>query len=378
MELEFDKEMDALLRKARSGTDVAAAKGKHLDADSIAAFSEGAVPDAVRHTYTAHLADCNSCRKALSHVAVLNEPLVMKAAAGAAPQRAAAPSPLSSVPWYRALFRTPGLAAAFGVLVLLFGGVLIYLVTQRGSTSDASVAMEKNVSNANATIPYAGIDSNSNASETSAMSNTTIAANTMSNPTRSMSSNASNSTATTMTTGNEPLAGATGAGSRQAPSGNATVQPLTAAPAPVLGGTLDTGGKVAEAKPKTLTEERKNKDEDLKQIARDRAISDDRLARGDAAAKKAAGGASRSAGPLQNQIQTRQVSDLPVTRKVGGKTFHNSNGAWYDSAYHGQSTTNVRRGTDEFNKLDAGVRSIANDLGGVVVVVWKDKAYRIQ
>src|SRR5947199_10509064 len=124
MELEFDKEMDALLRKgqsaARSGTSVAAAKGGHLDADSIAAFAEGAVPDAIRKTYTAHFADCDSCRKALSQIALLSEPLAMKAAAAAAAPAPAPPARAAS-PWYRSLFRSPGFAAAMGVLVMAFG-----------------------------------------------------------------------------------------------------------------------------------------------------------------------------------------------------------------------------------------------------------------
>src|SRR3569623_2132819 len=105
-------------------------------------------------------------------------------------------------------------------------------------------------------------------------------------------------------------------------------------------------------------------------------VSDDALARGaDSSAKKVAG--PTRAGPVQNQMQMNtQSSEMAVTRTAGGKTFRNANGAWYDNAYHGQSTTNVRRGTDEFKKLDSGLRSIANELGGVVVVVWKDKAYR--
>ena len=69
---------------------------------------------------------------------------------------------------------------------------------------------------------------------------------------------------------------------------------------------------------------------------------------------------------------------MTVKRKVGGKTFDNRNGAWYDSAYRGQTTTNYRRGTDEYKKLDRGLRNIADTIGGTVVVVWKEKAYRIQ
>jgi hypothetical protein len=39
--------------------------------------------------------------------------------------------------------------------------------------------------------------------------------------------------------------------------------------------------------------------------------------------------------------------------------------------------TLVRRGSHEFKKLDSGLRSIANELYGTVVIVWKGKAYRI-
>jgi len=69
---------------------------------------------------------------------------------------------------------------------------------------------------------------------------------------------------------------------------------------------------------------------------------------------------------------------MPVTRVVGGRTFNNRDGAWYDLAYHGQATSNYRRGTAEYKRLDGGLRSIADTLGGTVVIVWKAKAYRIQ
>lgn len=375
MELEFDKEMDALLRKARSDISVEAPKGGHLDADAMAAFAENAIPGTTRSVYTAHLADCDSCRKALSQVALLNEPVVMKAVAAAAPASAA--NIRASAPWYRALFRTPGLAAAFGVLVLAFGGVLVYLVTQRGANTSATVAMDANKAS-NAAIPFSGIDSNSSSNANaaaSAVGNVTVS-NTAANASRPAANSSSNASSTAATT-NESSGTATGAGS--APSGTtAAPPPVAAAPAPKPVDSLDARATVAEDKAKTATEEHA-KDENEKETARDRSLRDDSLARGQAANRKAAGGPLRSAGPVQNQVQNNaQASEMAVTRKLGGKTFHNSNGAWYDSAYHGQSTTNVHRGTDDFKKLDPGLRSIANDLGGVVVVVWKDKAYRIQ
>src|SRR5207253_5486488 len=69
--------------------------------------------------------------------------------------------------------------------------------------------------------------------------------------------------------------------------------------------------------------------------------------------------AGPSRGPLQNQsnqINKDGVFEMSVTRKVGGKTFRNRDGAWYDSAYHGQSTTNFRRATEEYKQLDSGLR----------------------
>jgi hypothetical protein len=65
-------------------------------------------------------------------------------------------------------------------------------------------------------------------------------------------------------------------------------------------------------------------------------------------------------------------------RQAGGKTFDFRQGAWYDSEYRGQATTNVRRGTAEYRNLNSGVRSIAENVPGTVVIVTGNKAYRIQ
>lgn len=74
----------------------------------------------------------------------------------------------------------------------------------------------------------------------------------------------------------------------------------------------------------------------------------------------------------------KKSKNTTTTTSVGGKTFKRENNVWYDSAYRGQPTANVTRGTNEYKKLDAGLRGIAENLGGTVVVVWKAKAYRIQ
>ncbi|MBA2606431.1 MAG: hypothetical protein H0U96_06140, partial [Acidobacteria bacterium] len=79
-----------------------------------------------------------------------------------------------------------------------------------------------------------------------------------------------------------------------------------------------------------------------------------------------------SAKAKKNALETSE------TTTFGGKAFKRANGVWIDSAYKGQSTTNISRGTSEYKKLDSGLRSIVENIGGKVIVVWKEKAYRIQ
>jgi hypothetical protein len=74
----------------------------------------------------------------------------------------------------------------------------------------------------------------------------------------------------------------------------------------------------------------------------------------------------------------REEDESSGRKSLGGRTFERKQNVWYDTAYQGRPTINVRRGTAEFNRLDAGLRSIANSLPGTIVVVWGAKAYRIQ
>ncbi|HEV7700381.1 MAG TPA: hypothetical protein VGO43_09150 [Pyrinomonadaceae bacterium] len=374
MELEFDKEMDALLRKARSGTGAAQMASDHLDADAIVAFAEGAVPAGVKSLYTKHFADCDRCRKLLSHAALSSEPVTEKAAAAVA--TAPWPPPL---PWYSTLFRAPGLAAVMGILVLAFGAGLIYLVTQRNANGPNASIAESNTS-APAAAPYTGIEDTS-ATAANAASNSTANMNAARMPEIGMSNSAAAVT---------PNPGAAGTGSGLASGGTAANEPNTTLDGVVAGTDREEKPKAAAPPPpatgavagkpeqpaKTETDDRK----DDKESSRNRGADEDRAARDSVSlSKKSVGGPLRGAGPVQSQTSNNaQLFEMPVSRRAGGKTFRNDNGAWYDAAYHGQPTINVRRGTDEYKKLDGGLRSIANDLGGVVVVVWKDKAYRIQ
>ena len=70
------------------------------------------------------------------------------------------------------------------------------------------------------------------------------------------------------------------------------------------------------------------------------------------------------------------------TRKVSGRLFHREGNVWVDSGYDsGRATVNVKRGSEQFRALVAdepALRSVAEQLGGEVIVVWKGTAYRIR
>lgn len=381
MELEFDKEMDAILRRSGRGVlvgDKPLDKPKHLDADAIAAFVENVIPAPTRRLYMEHFADCDRCRKLLSSTILMND-----SAATAAAPAAVIVAASEAIPWYQRLFRTPNLAIAMGALILTFSGVLGYMVLQ--NSQDTNVAMAPAADKEVQRGPFA--------SEPSA-----AAANAANVATNSAANLAPAPAATAMDsmpeTESKPLGRTTGpadsddrpseivAGKPEADKGVtldsvdiAREQPKLSkpAPAPEPVVTQSAPGMVGGVRAEV---ERKEKDD---AIALKKSAEDPRNRR-DLPAAPAKSGPTRSVGPIQSQTNNQimnQAGEMAVTRAVGGKTFDNRNGAWYDRAYRNQATTNYRRGTAEYKKLDSGLRSIADNLGGTVVLVWKDKAFRI-
>ena len=374
MELEFDKEIDAILRKAREplGAAVTAVSSAHLDADAVAAFAENALPKKAKLLYMEHFADCDGCRKLLSHAILANT----EADATAASSYAAESAVETAVPWYNKIFGTPNMALAMGGLVLIFSGVLGYLLIQnRNNEAVETISQmanreqtqggpyyDPNASGAaaNSNMPA----SNSTSSAANAPATSSIASNTASNAASAGSGTGSGAPSAT-----QPKAGFTMDGTSAE-----AVKPVAAAPPPTDQPAAGADGKKTDA-------------DKAKEEAKDARLAkqgtSDRLAREAVPQTNKKTGPNRAVGPRQTQIEnsmnTQSVAGIASgTRTAGGRTFVPRNGVWYDSAYHGQATVNVRRGTDEFKKLDGGLRNIANAVGSTVVVVWKNKAYRIQ
>lgn len=368
MEQEFDKEIDALLRRLphTGSSPVGGTASEHLEPDEFATFAENAMPAAARQVLLLHLADCERCRTILSETIRMNsEAVPLSAVAAAAP---AIQSATDEVPWYRRLFMFPELAYVMGALVLVFSGFLGYVALRDNGPGEATVSRVVN------TEAPAAISAGSDAAEYGGAEQ--LAANSAANAAATNSavipSNraAANTSTTTLAEGygdtkREDVA------SGGAPLVLDGVAAQPAPPPPAAAAARDERARVNE-----LSKEKDDAPKAEAKVAEEREEAKLRTAQGTTAKKSAPAGPDRD---MQTQFPNRAQNYIPPpTKTAGGKTFELRDGVWYDRAYRGQPTTNIRRGTEAFLRLDGGLRSIADQVGGTSIILWSGKAYRIQ
>lgn len=386
MELDFDKEINALLRQAaRSGEFVSTNEQNHLDADEISAFAENALPEKTRNVYIKHFADCDRCRTVLSNTILLNKEAEIETASSAviAP---IADVIAEKVPWYRKMFLMPNLAYTMGALVLVFGGMLGFIalqsLNQTGSSDVSQIQKEESrASGPNSSDDAASYNSNA-ASNSNAMTSNTAATNSASNAMTSASNSMMSNTNQALITPSAPTE------SLKQSAAKPTDDALSAA--------KNESGNAKEAE---LSEKSK-----AAEIARNEEVA--RSTTGSAPPPPPPPPAAKAAPPMPS-ITMQSKDNLPQpkpedkksdralsrannnnSRQIGGKTFNRVGGVWIDSTYNAYdggstnaalpSTKTIRRGSSEYQKLDRQVRIIAESLDGAVIIVWRDGAYRIQ
>jgi hypothetical protein len=381
MEQEFDKEIDALLRKLPRAN-VSPGDGPasvHLEPDQFASFAENATPAAARQVLTLHLAECERCRGILSETVRMNsEAAPLSETATSAP---AINATGLEVPWYRRLFLFPNLAYVMGGLVLVFSGFLGYVALRDNGVGGATVSQVVNNEAPATSAPdadaseYGGIEQ---LSANSAANTAVPATNSVAMPSNRGVANASSATIANGYA--DAKREDTAAGAPFTVDGLAAGQPAPPPPPPAAA-TDSTTAVNERAKAAELS---KAKDDSggfgrlaESKVAQEREEAKLRSVQGAAAKKSAPAGPSRD---MQAQFPNRaqNYDQLPPTKNAGGKSFEFRDGVWYDTAYRRQPFTTVRRGTEAFLRLDAGLRSIAEAVGGTSVIVWNSKAYRIQ
>lgn len=385
MQHEFDNTFESLLRRAvaRSRGEVLPENAEHLDADSISAFAENALPETARARFAAHLADCSDCRQILVNFAAIQE-----AEESEIIENKAIVSPQTT--WkerFARWFALPALGYAAAALTILFIGVFGFIALQSRQQKPAEIAAkieadndderaeQKRRTRAQAPQPEPTIEStpdNSLQANSADSSNANLAENSNQNaeqspneglpPSYRVITKGLTNSAETSARQREPEpqreSNRSANASNTAPGASANT--LAAPPAPTASVSPSKTETVAQSAPiptKKAEVKEKANDEESSQTAGTQALD----------AQKSQ---VKPAATLGNTV---------AARTVGNKTFQKLDGVWRDSVYNGQTTETVARNSDEYKKLDGGLRSIADNFRGeTVIVVWQGKAYRIR
>ena len=102
-----------------------------------------------------------------------------------------------------------------------------------------------------------------------------------------------------------------------------------------------------------------------------------------ARAKKPADAVSATASGASGGFRAGGVADMKTDiRTVAGRRFRKHNGVWVDTAYDSsKDAVTLSRGSEQYRALVAdepAIKTIADQLEGEIIVVWKGHTYRIR
>jgi hypothetical protein len=359
----------------------------HLDADELNAYAEKVLPVATRARYTAHLVDCDDCRKIVSQLSV--------AAGLPVEDRIASPETVSST-WREklaALLSPRRLRYAMPALVL-FAVIAVGFFALRQKKEASLVAQNERAE----TSRVATTQVESKPSATSPAPNGSKAAG---NEEQAGSQKHSQATPATNSGTTDKAAASPGAAASPAaaPAKDkessksetvATARPSYAPEPPPPSAKPTTETARAENAAKAADESREKEEAAARKKEADKTSAFGVAAAKDAPASPQTGSAQAPArkaktapanGRLMGGIASQRTDDQAEIRTIAGRRFRRQNGAWVDTAYESsQSTTNVARGSEQYRALIAdepAIGTIAEQLSGQVIVVWKGRAYRI-
>jgi len=393
MNQEANNEIDLMLRKlGRQSNNLPTevehgAAEEHLDADELNMYAENALPANARARYTEHLADCSRCRQIVSR-------LTMAAGVVIEERKAGVPAPSGIKALLAGFFSPMFLRYAVPTLGLVLITAVAFMVFKDSGSKQAAIDAQ------NAQTSVAKNDSTSALADKAAegLSNT-------SQPTYAVKVNPSppQGEETTRAKAGETDAAKETAANKRDESPTTVDQVAAAPPASVGGNVSQPAPKPAVADDKATAgrdvAEKKRQPEEPSaadaQVAEAAAKSEakaegqKKIALAEAARSMPAKAKSAPAtrGQEESEAVDRTASgrradkDESETRSVAGRKFRRAGSAWIDTAYSSQATTNVTRGSEQYRALIAdepSIRTIADQLDGEVIVVWKSRAYKIR
>ncbi|HJU94252.1 MAG TPA: zf-HC2 domain-containing protein [Pyrinomonadaceae bacterium] len=383
MRQETNHEIDLLLRRLSRRQEVPASDADshidsdHLDADELSAYAENVVPAAARARYTAHLADCSKCREIVVQLSA-SVPVV------AARETVTAAEPFGLRKFLASFFSPMVLRYAVPALGLIVVAAIGFVVFTP-KTPEANVAqLEPSVQSPAAKgytqeSPTSGFydareKSSSPQTPRQSQAEKPIAAANEPPPPAALPSAADTAPPKTAVPSTKV--------EQQAVANEPPAQPK---PTPTSAPTVDEmrvdvqgrrneqgGGAQARdlAKSKVAANVEQKKAEDL-EAASARAPS------------PSTGAARAQRGETDSSFRVAEEGEKDgIIRSVAGRRFRKQGAAWVDTAYNsGSAIINVARGSEQYRGLVADepdLKRIAEQLDGVIVVVWKGRTYRIR
>ena len=393
MKQETNNEMDLLLRRLgrRPETSISDGNGdvEHLDADELNAYAENVVPAAARARYSEHLAECTRCRELV---------VQLSSSAGVVPAVETVRFPESSAlrKFLASLFSPMVLRYAVPALGLILVAAIGLFVLQQKKSDDGSIAQ-------NVEAPkFTGTTTTNSPEPVQPLSGFTDQSKEQTTAGKPAQSSGSPSNQPAAAAPEAPLTVADTP--REAAAKKEEQQPVVTEappPAPKPATTAsDESKRLAEeeARKETSPERYANEPPAQKTVeaakVEDRKAADAEIAKArsdSAAANKTqsfgiasvqSGVARRSRAQRDDDAAEKDKNDAAETRTVAGRKFRKQGDSWIDVAYSSvRVTTNLSRGSEQYRALIAdepGIKTIADQLDGEVIVVWKGRAYRIR
>lgn len=401
-----DSEMDVLLRRyAKVGNSLTS--GDHLDADELNAFAAGALPAAARSHYLSHLAGCDDCRRAVTELA---------AASGRFDQVSVPTTQSETKSWWQKigpLFAPSRLRyAAFAAVLIAVVGIGYGIWRKTHERPSVLIAQNERVANEDLrTAPQSqppvatGVGTSQSPAVAKAIPQPTpmqyvdqkrpgtTAVSPPPPPKEADALARDNTTTSSPANAGANVGSANAAAPSYAPAPsveteradtrNREQQNLGLIHGPQRGvaidknkSTDDRGGDFAKAR-----DENNARLQTDQPVAKEEPKDEERAARKRSESKPAT--LTSRSGVIARQEETKSDKAGPPaeadTRSVGGRKFKRQGNEWVDVKLKpSMSVTSISRGSEDFEKLDSGLRSISQQFSGPVVVVWKGKAYRIQ
>jgi hypothetical protein len=400
-----NNEIDLLLRRigGRDGgatREAQAADDGHLDVDELSSYAQNALPAAARARYTEHLAECATCRKLVTELS-----LTLGTVAVAEPVEAA-PVPGVLKKFLASLFSPLVLryaVPALGVIVVMVVGFVVLRQQRRHEMlarmneqpeqsipgSAASPSPSQGSYEQPAGAPEQVESHNAKPNETKSKPDSSEASGTAETrpataPAQAVKDRRSVAGLQSVAPAPTPAAPAKAAPSEVAVSVTASVDSIATKQPEQVRAKADAEVAKERANEPARSEIRIAPAERQEQEKPKAAPSQNSGFLGGAAvASSRPGVARRTADTKREDEKSGEANQAnEETRTIAGRRFRKARGIWTDTAYDSSTATvNMARDSEQFRALIAdepAIGTIAKQLDGELIVVWKGRAYRIR